>query len=145
MNVTAIASSPRTRTGPPFERLYAVEPDGVAQIMPSQGCTPRSSPPIAHASSTMRPRIELSTTTSLKAAPWTAVRFDLEGRQLLDSKIAGEHPGQSGLELVRLDRGEEADAAEVDADHRDPGVEKTLERAQHRSVTAEHDGDVGAC
>ena len=27
-NVTAIASSPQTSTGPPFERLYAVEPDG---------------------------------------------------------------------------------------------------------------------
>ena len=32
MKVTAIASSPQTSTGPPFERLYAVEPDGVAQI-----------------------------------------------------------------------------------------------------------------
>ncbi len=37
MNVIAIASRPRTRTGPPFERLYAVEPDGVEQIIPSHG------------------------------------------------------------------------------------------------------------
>ena len=68
MNVTAIASRPRTSTGPPFDRLYAVDPDGVAQIRPSHGCTPRSSPPTAHASSTMRPLIALSTTTSLMAA-----------------------------------------------------------------------------
>src|SRR5918912_1966350 len=69
MNVTAIASSPHTSTGPPFERLYAVEPDGVAQISPSQGWRPRSSSPIDHTSSTMRPSVPLVTTTSFTAAP----------------------------------------------------------------------------
>src|SRR4051812_12944028 len=67
MNVTAIASSPRTRTGPPFERLYAVEPDGVEQIIPSHGTVPRSSPPTAHASSIMRPSVALVATTSFTA------------------------------------------------------------------------------
>src|SRR3989440_1505326 len=67
MNVTASASRPRTSTGPPFERLYAVEPVGVAQIIPSQGTVPRSSPPTAHPSSTIRPSVELVTTTSLTA------------------------------------------------------------------------------
>ena len=67
MNVTAIASSPRTSTGPPFERLYAVEPDGVEQIIPSQGTVPRSSPATDQASSTMRPRVELVATTSFTA------------------------------------------------------------------------------
>src|SRR5689334_22712511 len=67
MNVIAIASSPRTRTGPPFERLYAVEPDGVEQIIPSHETTPRSSPPIAQPSSIIRPIVELVATTSLTA------------------------------------------------------------------------------
>ncbi len=35
--VSAIASSPHMSTGPPFERLYAVEPDGVEQMIPSHG------------------------------------------------------------------------------------------------------------
>src|ERR687885_344641 len=66
--VIAIASSPHTSTGPPFERLYAVEPEGVEQIRPSQGCRPRSSSPIDHTSSTMRPSVPLVTTTSSTAA-----------------------------------------------------------------------------
>src|SRR5579871_246557 len=68
MNVIAIASSPRTRTGPPFERLYAVEPDGVEQIIPSHETTPSSSPAIAQLSSIMRPSVEDAATTSLTAA-----------------------------------------------------------------------------
>src|SRR3954454_22374141 len=62
-----MASSPHTSTGPPFERLYAVEPDGVEQIRPSQGSDPRSSPPIDQPSSIIRPSDELVTTTSLTA------------------------------------------------------------------------------
>src|SRR6476646_1211616 len=67
MNVIAIASRPRTRTGPPLERLYAVDPDGVEQIIPSHETTPRSSSAIAHPSSIMRPSVELVATTSLTA------------------------------------------------------------------------------
>src|ERR671939_1346367 len=67
-NVIAIASSPHTSTGPPFERLYAVEPEGVEQMSPSQGWRPRSSSPIDHTSSIMRPSVPLVTTTSFTAA-----------------------------------------------------------------------------
>src|SRR6478752_9556077 len=67
MNVIAIASSPRTRTGPPFERLYAVEPEGVEQIIPSHDTTPRSSPAIDQPNSIIRPSVELVTTASLTA------------------------------------------------------------------------------
>ncbi len=144
MNVTAIASSPRTSTGPPFERLYAVEPDGVEQIIPSQGTVPRSSPPIAHASSTMRPSVELVTTTSLTAIVPLAVEPHLERRQLDRDVLAGEDALQVALEIRRPDRREEADAAEVDADHRHVAPEQPRERAQHRPVAAEHDREVGA-
>ena len=66
-NVSAIASRPHISTGPPFERLYAVEPDGVEQMRPSHGTRPKSSPPIDHLSSTMRPSTPLVTTASLTA------------------------------------------------------------------------------
>src|ERR671936_1079308 len=66
--VIARASPPHSCTRPPFERLYAVEPEGVAQISPSHGCRPRSSSPIDHTSSTMRPSVPLVTTTSFTAA-----------------------------------------------------------------------------
>ncbi len=49
---------------------------------------------------------------------------------------------QARLELVRGDRGQEADAAVVDADHRHAGAVEAPERAQHRPVAAEHDRDV---
>ena len=86
MNVIAIASRPRTSTGPPFERLYAVEPDGVEQIIPSHETTPSSSPAIAQPSSIIRPSVELVATTSLTAANALAVEPRLE-RRLLDRPV----------------------------------------------------------
>ena len=65
--MSTIASSPHTSTGPPFERLYAVDPAGVAQIRPSHGCEPSSSPPIEYPSSIIRPSVPPATTTSLIA------------------------------------------------------------------------------
>ncbi len=67
--VSAIASRPHMSTGPPFERLYAVDPDGVEQMSPSHGCRPSASPPTARSSSIMRPSEALATTTSFTATP----------------------------------------------------------------------------
>ena len=78
------------------------------------------------------------------AAPRDPVDLDLERRQVHDAVVAGEHARQARLELVRLHGGEKADAAEVHADDGDRRSEETLQRAQHRPVAAEHDGDVGA-
>ena len=47
------------------------------------------------------------------------------------------------LQLVGPDRREEADAAEVDADHGHVAAEQLRERAQHRPVAAERDHDLG--
>ena len=91
----------------------------------------------------MRPLVELSTTTSLTAAPRIAVGLDLQRREVHDAVVAREHAGEAGLELVRLDRREEPDPAEIDAHNRDLGAEKSLQRAQHRAVAAEDDGYVG--
>ena len=143
MKVTTIASSPRASTGPPFERLYAVEPAGLAQIIPSHGCTPMSSPPSAHASSTMRPLSRAQHDDVVDGSAAEPVDLDLQRREMHDAVVAGEHAGEAGLELVRLDRREEPDPAEVDADDGDLGAEKPLQRAQHRSVAAEDDGYVG--
>ena len=143
MNVTASASRPRTSTGPPFERLYAVEPDGVEQIIPSHGTVPRSSPPTAHASSIIRPSVELVATTSLTATWRSPFSSHLERRQLDDGVLAGEDAREVALEGVRLDRREEADAAEVDADHGHVAAEQLRERAQDRAVAAERDDEIG--
>ena len=67
MNVTDHRVEPPDEDGPPFERLYAVEPDGVDAITPSHESKPRSSPPTDQPSSTMRPSVELVATTSLTA------------------------------------------------------------------------------
>ena len=47
------------------------------------------------------------------------------------------------LEIVRADRGKEADPTEVDADHGDVAAEQLRERAEHRAVAAERDDDLG--
>ncbi len=144
MNVIAIASSPRTRTGPPFERLYAVEPDGVEQIIPSHDTTPRSSPAIAQPSSIIRPSVELVATTSLTATNVFAVELRLERRLLDRPVLAGEDAREVVLEPLRRDRGEEADPAEVDADHRYARAEQPRERAEDRPVAADGDRELRA-
>ena len=63
------------------------------------------------------------------------------GSETISNRPASTSGGR--LELLLDERGEEADAAEVDAHHRHAGVEEPLERAQHRAVAAQHDGDVG--
>ena len=60
-----------------------------------------------------------------------------------DAVVTGEHTGEAGLELVRLDRREEPDPTEIDAHNRDLGAEKPLQCTQHRSVAAEDDSYVG--
>ena len=144
MNVTAIASRPRTSTGPPLERLYAVDPDGVAQIIPSQGI-------VAEILAADRP-LELDHPAEHRArgddvvhgGVRLAVELNLQRRQLDHGVLAREHAAEVALEVVRLDRREEADAAEVDADHRDGAAEQLPERAQDRPVAAERDRDVRA-
>ena len=50
----------------------------------------------------------------------------------------------SRLELVGGDRRQEADAAVVDAEHRDAGTEVAREGLEHHPVAAEHDDEIGA-
>ena len=107
-NVVAIASIPHISTGPPFERLYAVEPEGVEQMIPSHGTLPRSSPPTAHSSSTIRPSIADVTTTSLTAT-CAASPFSTSS---VGSSTTSSSPRnarvEADLELLRLHRAEEA-------------------------------------
>ena len=88
-------------TGPPFERLYAVEPDGVEQMIPSHGCTPE----LLAADR----ELELDHAAERGARDddvvdraRRAVRvLDLERRQLDDLVLAGEHAREPGLEVAR--------------------------------------------
>ena len=54
-----------------------------------------------------------------------------------------KHALEAALQVVRRDRREEADAAEVDADHGHAAAEQPRERAQDRPVAAERDGEIG--
>ena len=67
---------------------------------------------------------------------------DLERRQLEHPVVAGEHALDAALQLVRHDRGQEADASIVHSDHRDAGAEEPREGTEHRPVPAEDDRDV---
>jgi hypothetical protein len=73
-----------------------------------------------------------------------AFERDLEPRQLDCLHLAGEGATDPGLRLVALDRGEEADGAEVDAEDRHTGPGEAPQRVQDGSVAAEHQADVGA-
>ena len=67
--------------------------------------------------------------------------LELERRQLDDLVLAGEDASEARLEVAPAHRAQEADTAEVDPDHGDPGPEEARQHAQHRPA-AEHDGDV---
>ena len=107
--------------------------------MPSQGTVPRSSPPIAHASSTIRPSVELVTTTSLTAM-WRSPlsRTSSVGSSTVTYSPAKTRSRSRSRSSGRIDA-RKPDAAEVDADHRHAAPEQPRERAQHRPVAAEHD------
>ena len=143
MNVTVIASMPHMRTGPLFDRLYAVEPDGVAWMIPSASTVPSGSPPIAHSSSDTRPTSDVAATTSLTATAEPPECSNSSVGSSITTVVAREHAPQARLQLGRLHRREEPEPAEVDADHRHSAGEVLVERAQHRPVAAEHDDEVG--
>ena len=140
----------RHRVEPPDEHRPAAREvvarssrSGVAQITPSHGWTPRSSPPTDQASSTIRPIAEVAQTTSLTAtcaSPSTSTSS--VGSSTTSVSPANARASPSSISSGRHRR-EEADAAEVDADHRDAGAEEPVQRAQHRPVAAEHDREVG--
>ncbi len=121
------------RTGPPFERLYAVEPAGVAQISPSHGWSPRSSPAIAQPSSTIRPGLRAGDDDVVDGG----VRLAVERRpRACGSSTTRNSPANArarpASSSARVDRGEEADPAEVDAEHRHARAEEA--RASARSI-----------
>ena len=71
-----------------------------------------------------------------------AADVDAQRREVADPEVAGEHPRDAGFEVVRVLAREEADPAEVDAEHRHAGAEERAQRAEHRPVAAEDDCDV---
>src|SRR5207245_8324248 len=67
----------------------------------------------------------------------------LERRELDDDVFAGEDALEVPLEIIRSDRGKEADAPKVDADDRHVAAEELRERTEHRAVAPERDDDLG--
>ena len=70
--------------------------------------------------------------------------LDVDRRERDRPDLARERARDPRLEVVGGDRRQEADAAVVDAEHRDAGAEEARERLQHRPVAAEHDDEIGA-
>ena len=68
---------------------------------------------------------------------------DRDRRQLEPLEVAGERAVEVLAEPVGVDRGEEADLAEVDREHRDAGAGVVAQRGEDRAVAAEHDAEVG--
>ena len=69
-------------------------------------------------------------------------QVDPERGQVHSLEVAAEGAPQTVLELLALDRGEEADRAEVDAEDRHPGLGEPAQRVEDAAVAAEDDADV---
>jgi hypothetical protein len=61
----------------------------------------------------------------------------------LDGVVAPLEPVERGVELVRLDLDQEAEASEVDTEDGDGPLRDESQRAEHRPVAAEADQRVG--
>ena len=79
---------------------------------------------------------------SLKPTPARAVELDLEPGQVDHLEVAGEGAPDPRPGVVALDRGEEADGAEVDAEDGDPGAGEVAQRVEDRAVAAEDEAEV---
>ena len=80
----------------------------------------------------------------MRPTPASPSSVDLEPGQVDRLDLAGEGAADPLLGLVALDRGEEADGAEVDAEDRHPGAGEAAQRVQDRAVAAEDDAEVRA-
>ncbi len=119
-------------TGPRADSEYAVEPVGVAMINPSAAYEVNAAPSIRTSRRTVWPASCFSTTASFKAVHVSvcvgadAAQGRVEHHPLLDPPLAGFRAGSPTLERRRerrrLDLGEIAEQADVDADDRDAGV-----------------------
>ena len=67
---------------------------------------------------------------------------DRDRRQLERLELARERAVEVVAEPVRVERGEEADLAEVDREHRHAGARVLAQRGEDRAVAAEHDAEV---
>ena len=67
---------------------------------------------------------------------------DGDAGQLERLELARERAVEVGVEPVRVERGEEADLAEVDREHRHAGARVLAQRGEDRAVAAHHDAEV---
>src|SRR6266540_4888866 len=67
-----------------------------------------------------------------------------QSREAHDVEVAAEGARQPIGELLSLGRGQEADGAEVDPEHRHTGARIVAQRAEYRAVPSEHQAEVGA-
>ena len=120
-----------------------MEPAGVAATSPSQRTWPTSLPPSRYASSATRQCGRRISETSLSASGGSASMLASSPGIDITSNSAPKARGEAQVQLLALGRGEEADGAEVDREHRHVRVGEVAHRLQDRAVAAEHQAEVG--
>ena len=93
----------------------------------------------------VQPRVPvtLQLDVDLHRPPAGLAEVHLEARHLHHVELAREEPLEAQVELVRLDRRQEADRPEVDPEDRHVGPRPVPERLEDRAVTAEDQTEVG--
>ena len=149
LGTTRIASRSGHTIGPPAENAYAVEPVGVDTSTPSQpnadtGRPSTSSTDAEHAEP--RALLQAGLVERPAAADDLAVdaHHDVERHAFLDAVVAVDDVVEDRVDGVGLGFGEESDAAQIDAQHRDLDVAGQLGGAQERAVTAEDEHELAA-
>jgi hypothetical protein len=141
IGVSSTAGSAGCRIGPPAARLYAVEPVGAergdeqpvdrdVQLDDARERGLGDHDVVQH--------------VLLRVWPARAPHGRVEQPPLLEAHVAGQQALERGVELAERDVGEEAEAAEVHAEHGHAPLAEQLARAQQRAVAAQHQQRLGA-
>ncbi len=136
--------------GPRADRLYAVEPVGVATSRPSAGVGDEgpSRDRRRHPDGVAGHRLldDGFVEHDDAAVGWGSGPFycDVEGDAFLEAEGAGEETFQGVLEAVGFDLGEIAQAPEVHTEHRGAVGGRQRHRAQHGAVSTQAHGEVDA-
>ena len=114
----------------------------MATTSPSQRTRPISSPPARRRGRRRAGPALRCTRDVVDRAPGPVRAPDRDRRQLERLELAREGALEVLGEAVGVDRGEEADLAVVDGEHRDAGAGVAAQRGEDRAVAAEHDAEV---
>ena len=136
--------------GPRADRLYAVDPVGVARMIESDTNVRNGSPFTTTVLRIVRPGVVRCSTTSFSRAPakhdvgpaCPVGRRDVERHPFLDQIFPGQETFERVAKSGRLDRAQVAELAQVDTEHWHVRLADQVHGPQHRAVSAEAHGKV---